>query len=125
MISKIETINSLVNKKILKIIPVNVKKVIESEHANKFYDTNNEKINIVYIKFIENKNLNEIILEKYKEQPDIIIINFNDMKDNKNNKNILNINSIPVYPIIYNNIIYITPILIEQLNGFSNINFNL
>ena len=50
MTSKIETIDNPINKKILKIIPVNNKKVIESEHANKFYDTHNEKINIVYIK---------------------------------------------------------------------------
>jgi len=131
MISKKETIDNLINKKILKIIPVNNKKVIESEHANKFYDTHNEKINIVYIQFRENKNLNEIILKKYKEQPDIIIINFNDIEDKQknnnannniqNNSNILNINSIPVYPIIYKKVIYITPILIEQLNGFSNV----
>jgi hypothetical protein len=109
------SIEELIRNKTLKIIPVNKNKVIESEYANKFYDTNNEKINIANINYIENKNLNDQILIKYKKKPDIIIINFSE------EKNILNINSIPIYPIIYNNIIYITPIIIEQLNGFSNI----
>ena len=111
-----KTINDLVNKKILKIIPVNKTKNIESKYADKFYEVNNEKINISIINFKENDNLNDIILKKYISEPDIIIINFNN-----DSKNILNILSIPVYPIIYNNVIYITPILIEQTNGFSNI----
>jgi len=110
-----KTINDLVDKKILKLIPVNKTKIIESKYANKFYEVNNEKINILIINFKDNANLNDIILKKYTSKPDIIIINFNN-----DDKNILNILSIPVYPIIYNDVIYITPILIEQINGFSS-----
>ncbi len=124
------SIEKLVDTGKLKLIPVNQRKVIEAENVNKFYDTNGENINKIIIKFKNNKNINEVILEKYKNKPDIIIIDFNKIdKDNKNNNNhnnknntnILEINSIPVFPIVYDGVIYLTPILIEQLNGFSNI----
>ena len=41
---------------------------------------------------------------------------FNESSDT----NIIHIKNRPMYPIIYNGVLYITPICIEQINGFSN-----
>lgn len=109
-----KTIEELINNNILKIISVNIKKKLESENVIKLYEKTN-KIIIEKIKYTEKTNINKKIIKSYDKKPDIIIIIFNP-------KGIIyKLDSIPVYPIIYENNIYLTPIIIEQLNGFSNI----
>lgn len=108
-------VENLIKNNILKIHPVNINKKIEAENCNIFYPiTNNNKI-IKSMLYFDNK-INKNIIKEYEKKPDILIIIFN-----KNKKNMLELNSIPIYPIFYKNIFYLTPILIEQLNGFSNI----
>jgi len=110
----IKSIEDLIQNNILKIVSINKNKKLESENVIKLYEKK-KKIVTVKIKYNEKININNKILKLYSKKPDIIIIIFN-----KNNK-IYEIDSIPVYPIIYEENIYLTPILIEQLNGFSNI----
>jgi hypothetical protein len=111
----IKSIEELIKNNILKLISINVNKKLESENVIKLYEKKKENIIIKKIIFNEKNNTNKKILKLYDKKPDIIIIVFN-----KNNK-IYKIDSIPVYPIIYEENIYLTPILLEQLNGFSNV----
>lgn len=111
----IKSIEELIKNNILKLISINVNKKLESDNVIKLYKKKKENIIIKKIIFNEKNNTNKKILKLYDKKPDIIIIVFN-----KNNK-IYKIDSIPVYPIIYEENIYLTPILIEQLNGFSNV----
>ncbi len=101
--------------KTIKIHSVNKNKKIESEKCSIFYPKTQYKIKKNYINFNQNQNINLHILRTYKYEPDILIIDFND-----DPIDIYDINSVPVYPIFLNNVFYVTPILLEQLNGFSN-----
>jgi hypothetical protein len=94
----------------------NKEKKLEREHIEKYISVD-ESIYISNINYNKNENINKLILQSYETKPDIIIINMN--IDNKKNQ-ILNIKKIPKYPIYLNDIFYITPICIEQINGFSN-----
>jgi hypothetical protein len=99
------------------LFPTNKKKIIESENIEFFINTK-EKINFETINYDKNKNINLEIIDIYKNEPDIIIIKF------KNTK-LLNITKIPKYPIFYDFVFYITPICMQQVNGFSNNNNNV
>lgn len=78
----------------------------------KYINIENILINEIII-FDKNNNINKQIIDKYKQKPDLIIINFN-------NNIPLVIKNFPKYPIYFNDILYITPICIQQINGFSN-----
>ncbi len=109
------SIEELYKKKKIIFIPANPKKKLESEYMYPFFETNIQPISfIISAKNTKNNYLNQKILEAYKEKVDIIIIYFDKEED------ILPIHSFPKYPIFYKNVLYITPILIEQLNGFSS-----
>jgi len=110
----INSIEDLIQNNILNIISINKNKKLEAENVIKLYEKK-KKIVISKIKYNEKVNINKKILKLYTKKPDIIIIIFN-----KKNR-IYQIDSIPVYPIVFEENIYLTPILIEQLNGFSNI----
>lgn len=110
-----ETINDLYSKKILKLIPANPNKKLESEHIYPFYTLYKNEFNIYHIPYNNQSimNLNHEILKSYETKPDIIIISFD-------KKPYIPILEIPKFPIYYHGNIYLTPILIEQFNGFSN-----
>jgi len=93
--------------------PVNQHKILTAKHCKKFYDISNRKIKTEVIEWSENIKLNKEILSKYKNTPDVWIIKFS-------NKSHLNLNKIPMYPIFYEDIFYISPISFEYINGFSN-----
>jgi hypothetical protein len=95
----------------MNLIPNNPNKKIESICIEKYININ--KINIKIINYKENLNINKEIIKVYRDKPDLIIINFSN-----NSPDI--IKNIPKYPIFLNNIFYITPICIEQINGFDN-----
>ena len=114
MIIMIKSIEDLIQNNTLRIISINKNKKLEAENVIKIYEKK-KKIVISKIKYNEKVNINKKILKLYTKKPDIIIIIFN-----KKNR-IYQIDSIPVYPIVFEENIYLTPILIEQLNGFSNI----
>jgi len=95
----------------MNLIPNNHSKKIEAICIEKYI--NIDKINIKTINYRENININKEIINAYKNKPDLLIINFSD-----NSPDI--IKNIPKYPIFLNNIFYITPICIQQINGFDN-----
>lgn len=98
----------------LLIIPYNKTKIFEANLIQKFINVNNAKI--IIINYNNKINLNEEIIDKFKNKPDIIIIiNFNE-----NSEKIKLIKNIPRIPIFINNIFYLSPIIIKNLNGFSN-----
>ena len=94
----------------------NKNKILEMKYIEKYINIENN-INKIIIKF--SKNINRDIIKSYKQEPDLLIIDFNE-----NNKNYLDINKIPKYPIFVNNVIYITPINIQEINGFTNDNYD-
>ena len=95
----------------MNLIPNNPSKKIEAIYIEKFININ--KINIKVIKYNEYLNINQEIIKTYKDKPDLLIINFSNGKPDI-------IKNIPKYPIFLNNIFYITPICIQQVNGFDN-----
>jgi hypothetical protein len=97
------------------LLTLNKKKFFESKLIPHFYNVKGNS-KIFTIKYKSDLNLNHEILKSYHEKPDIIIIDFNE----SSNSNIICIKNRPMYPIIYNGVLYITPICIEQINGFSN-----
>ena len=97
------------------LLTLNKKKYFESKLIPHFYNVKGIS-KIITIKYRTDLNLNREILKSYQEKPDIIIIDFNE----SSYSNIINIKNRPMYPIIYNGVLYITPICIEQINGFSN-----
>ena len=96
------------------LLTLNKKKVFESKLIPFFYNLDHVAKRVI-IKYHKNIDLNREILQFYNERPDIIIINFNRL-----DTDILPIKNKSVYPIIYNGVLYITPVCIEQINGFSN-----
>ena len=96
------------------LLTLNKKKVYESKLIPFFYNLDRVAKRVT-IKYEKNIDLNREILRFYNEKPDIIIINFNRI-----DTSILLIKNSPMYPIIYNGVLYITPVCIEQINGFSN-----
>ncbi len=93
------------------LIPNNHSKKIEAMCIEKYININ--KINSKIINYDRHLNINKEILKTYKDKPDLLIINFShDTPDI--------IKNIPKYPIFLNNIFYITPICIQQVNGFDN-----
>lgn len=99
------------------LYPYNNIKILESKYMEKFYKTN-RNIKIIQINY-DNININQQIINSYLEKPDVLIIRFN------SDSSILRLTSIPKYPIFINNIFYISPICIEQVNGFINDNSNI
>lgn len=94
--------------------PINKLKIYESKFIEKFI---NVKKSIVYnINYRPKINLNKEIIKGFAKQPDIIIINFNE----KINNNIHNIINIPRIPIYIDDVFYISPISLKNINGFSN-----
>lgn len=85
-------------------------KKIERTHVEK-YVIPTGKIKLCEIN--KNENINSQIIDCYKTKPDVIIFNFN-------RKTPIIINKIPKYPILHDEILYITPICIQQVNGFPN-----
>ncbi len=122
--SKTKNLEELFDNKILKFKSSNPKKIIECQYMKAFYEKNqSEEISKVSINIFNKediKNINKIILKEYLKKPDILIINFNNLSNFEQK-----INSKPRYPIFYNNVLYITPIILEQINGFSNNYFDL
>lgn len=102
---------------------LNKKKIIESQYIEKFIHLNDLSLKIITLNYTKEKNINKQILESYKSEPDIIIINLN--PNPNSNPNILKLNSIPKYPIFLSDIFYITPICIQQVNGFTNDNTDI
>ena len=96
---------------VLQLIPYNKRKIIESKNVIKFINTQT-KLHIVTLEY--SSDINNNILESYKKEPHILVINFGD------SSKYLTLTKIPRYPIFLDNIFYITPICIEQVNGFSN-----
>jgi hypothetical protein len=98
------------------LLPLNKKKVYESKLMPFFYNINNVvKTEIIHFK--KGLNINKELLHLYKNKPDLFIIDFN---EKYLINNITFIKNKPIYPIISGSILYITPICIEQINGFSN-----
>jgi hypothetical protein len=115
-IQKKTSIHDLYKVKKIKLIPANPNKKIESEYVYPFYKIDKNKINRIKIYSIilnPNTKINDEINKAYKIKSDIIILSFN-------KKPHLPIYEIPKFPIYYDGNIYITPILIEQINGFTN-----
>ncbi len=103
----------MISTKQLIIIPANPLKKLESLHVPPLYpDT--LSLETYTISYNDNIHLNKEILQAYSKKPDVIIIHFS-----KSSKT-LSLHHLPKFPILYNQTIYITPILIEELNGFSN-----
>lgn len=108
----------------LKLIPLNKleNKYLQNnikKYYNNYNNNNNSRIKIKYLIFEENGyKTNKLIIDNIDKNYDLIIFTNNQNKIQKN------INLIPVYPIYYkenNNIFLIfTPILLQQINGFSN-----
>lgn len=96
------------------LYPYNRNKILESKYNNKFFDTKIKKMIIERI-YYNNININQQIIEIYSKKPDLIAIHFSA------NENYIKFKKIPKYPIYINNTFYITPICIQQLNGFINI----
>lgn len=98
------------------LLPLNKKKVYESKLMPFFYNINNVvKTEIIHFK--KGLNINKELLHLYKNKPDLFIIDFN---EKYLINNITFIKNKPIYPIISGSVLYITPICIEQINGFSN-----
>lgn len=97
----------------LQIYPMNTNKKIESQCIQKYIFP--ESITILKIHYKENMNINSEIIKCYEEKPDVIAIIFNNTGDI-----IKNMTIIPRYPLFLDNIFYLMPINIQQLNGFSN-----
>ncbi len=96
----------------LYLIPVNKNKLYESKFITKFINIPNPNIQIIH--YEKNKNINKEIIKSFESNPDIIIINFN------NHKNIKIIKNIPRIPIFLNNVFYISPISLKNVNGFND-----
>jgi hypothetical protein len=112
LITKFKNKQTKMNKSFM-LYPYNRNKVLESKYNEKFFDTKIKKLMIERI-YYNNININQQIIDSYSKTPDLIVIHFNE-----NNKYI-NFKKIPKYPIYINNTFYITPICIQQVNGFIN-----
>jgi hypothetical protein len=95
----------------MKLYTYNKKKELESKYIEKFIKIDNIKKYIII--YNNNININKQIIDSYKEKPDLLIIKF---------KNIIeeNITELPKFPIFIDDVFYITPICIQQINGFDN-----
>lgn len=99
----------------LVLYPYKKHKKLEAKYITKFIDVNTN-IKTVTINYASKGNINEEIIKSYKKKPDLLIIKFNpESTETKFNK-------LPRYPVYLNNTFYITPICIQQINGFTNDN---
>jgi hypothetical protein len=106
------SIEEMISTKQLIIIPANPLKKLESLHVPPLYPST-LSLQTHTISYHENTHLNKEIIKAYSKKPDVIIIHFS-----KSSKT-LSLHHLPKFPILYQNTLYITPILLEQLNGFS------
>ena len=92
----------------------NKKKILEALYIKK-YNKVEDIIKKEFIYYDKKNNINEEIIKSYDKEPDLLIIDFEKSKDDY-----LDLEDIPVYPIFYKNVFYISPICVQQINGFSN-----
>jgi hypothetical protein len=93
--------------------PLNKKKFLESQLIQKYRKLDTQ-IKIENIYWNKNSNLNKKILKSCNKNPNLLIIYFS-------NNTSFNIQYTPVYPIFYEDIFYITPLNLYQVNGFTNL----
>jgi hypothetical protein len=99
------------------LYPYNRNKKLEAKYISKFIDIGEDtELKIKIINHNIKENINKEIIKSYNEKPDLLIIKFDaDATTYKLNK-------LPKYPIYISKTFYITPICIQQVNGFSNEN---
>lgn len=105
------SLKTLIDNDILQIIPYKKQFKIEAQYIIKYYNASIINIYFIDINIYNNEDMiNKEIIKSYNTKPDIIIIGLN---------NDINVDVIPSYPILYKNVYYITPIQLEQINGYT------